>query len=186
MGPGQEVQGIVDAPGARDIQIESGPGTTSTVEGSGHREGSLPPMQRAYVPKYVIGGLAVVVLVGLLVWLIRSEGERTRQTIRDARRDGEPRPQAIPQETPGDTARPANTPDPAARDVVSSTSEPDQPKPAVAPAADPRPAVVERRTPADEDFSLDDHVVFPGLANEVAKTRTRPGVTPQRRDRTKN
>jgi hypothetical protein len=41
------------------------------------------------VPQYVVGSLAVVVVASLFVWLMRNEGERTRQMIRDARRQSE-------------------------------------------------------------------------------------------------
>jgi hypothetical protein len=100
-------------------------------------------MKPANVLKYVLGSLAALALTGLLVWLIGREGERTRQAIRDSRRDAETTPSAVPQ-----------------------------------PAQDTKPAAAESEAGTEEDFNLDDHVVFPGLADEVSKTRAKPRVDP--------
>lgn len=105
-------------------------------------------MKPAYVLKYVLGTLAALVLTGLLVWLIGREGERTRQAIRDSRREVETTPNAVPQ-----------------------------------PAQGTKPAVAESVAGTEEDFNLDDHLVFPGLADEVSKTRAKPRVDPPPGDR---
>ena len=141
-------------------------------------------MQQANVPKYLVGGLTAVVLVGMVAWLIRSEGERTRQMLRDARQDVQAAPDVAPVAPSGGTTRRADSPRPApdAPDVSSTASRPNQPKPETA-ATDPQPTAVEPPAPAEEDFNLDDHVVFPGLADEISKPQAKPSVDPTERDR---
>lgn len=130
-------------------------------------------MKTAHVPKYVVGGLAAVILLGLVVWLIRSEGQRARQAIRDSRGDAQSPPKAVPPDAQGDNTRPSGMSKPSSdpRETTPAASERDQPKPAIVPATDPKPAVAESKPPAEENFSLDDHVVFPGLADEVSKPK---------------
>jgi uncharacterized membrane protein len=41
--------------------------------------------------RYSIGGLAAVVFLGLTIWLVRAEGERTRKAIREASSEREER-----------------------------------------------------------------------------------------------
>jgi hypothetical protein len=62
---------------------------------------------------------------------------------------------------------------------------PDQQKPGIATVAEPKPASAESAAGAEEDFRLDDHVVFPGLADEVSKTQMKPRADPPARDRNK-
>ncbi len=141
-------------------------------------------MKTAYERKYVVGGLAVVVLAGLLVWLIRSEGERTRQTIRDARRRAESSHTVILPEGSADRAHSAeaSTPTPDARETAMPASQAGQQKSGIASAAEARPAAVDGRVHVEEDFNLDDHVVFPGLGDELSKTRSKPHKAPARTD----
>jgi hypothetical protein len=107
-------------------------------------------MPRIYSSKYVVAGLGTVILAGLSVWLIKSEGERTRRMLRDSRRDAARTPSVVPQPSPDQDTRPADT----------------------------KPIAAELAARAEEDFSLDDHLVFPGLADEVSKTRAKPRADP--------
>lgn len=133
-------------------------------------------MKTACSPKYVVGGLAAVILAGLLVCLIRSEGERTRQILRDSRREAEATPGVVPLPSPDKGACPADTsgPSSAARDKTPPAITPNQQQPGIATAADPKPSAAESEAGAKEDFSLDEHLVFPGLTDEVSKTRAKP------------
>ncbi|MCY2994617.1 MAG: hypothetical protein NTY19_43160 [Planctomycetota bacterium] len=137
-------------------------------------------MKLAYAIKYVLGTLAALALTGLLVWLIGREGERTRQAIRDARRDAETAPSVVPQPAQGKAVGPLDRTEsaPGARDTPLPANGPEPQKPGLATAADRKPAVAESAAGTEEDFNLDDHVVFPGLADEVSKTRAKPRVDP--------
>jgi hypothetical protein len=121
-------------------------------------------MKTEDVPKYVIGGVAVLVPVVFFVWLIRSEGERTRRIIRDSRQESETSPPAGPHNGKDAAGRPADLPRsaPDARQPTAAERQPGEKEPTVAKAAEANPPVVEPKAGA-EDFNLDDHDVFPGL-----------------------
>ncbi len=135
-------------------------------------------MKTAYAAKDVVAGLAAVILVGLLAWLISSEGERTRRKLRVSRRAAETSPSVVPQPSQDKRTRSADTSVPAsvARDKSLPASEPNQQEPGIATAADSKPAAAESEAGAEEHFNLDDHLVFPGLADEASKTRAKPRV----------
>jgi hypothetical protein len=127
-------------------------------------------MKRVDWSRYVIGGLAVLVLVGLVAWLIRSEGERTRRMMREGRPPSEVGSQGVSQNRRDADAPPANLPGSAseARNATAASPPADVKKPAGS-----KPAAPDPRPGAAEDFSLDDHDVFPGLRPATKATSTK-------------
>ncbi len=85
---------------------------------------------------HLIGVLAALVLVGLVAWWIRCEGQRARQMLQDVPRHSK---------TGSEGLAPAEEQATAAK------------------AVDARPAAVAPRRESAEDFDLKDHDIFPGL-----------------------
>ncbi len=117
--------------------------------------------------RYAITGLAFVLFVGLTVWLVHAEGERTRRTIREAiseRRERAVNWPEIPNQAP--TLHP---PSPVT-EPQSDTAKP-TPDASVVPTTSAQ---------GDADFDLDDRDIFPGLPPPSKKdAKSLPTPPPQ-------
>jgi hypothetical protein len=112
---------------------------------------------------FSIGGLALAGFVVLSVWLVRSEGERYRQSRRQGNGHA-----AVPAEVPESNSSntlPGAAAGKDASERLPSGAGPDRAPRRSAETAD-SPAALPTTTDegTGDDFELDEHTVFPGLS----------------------
>lgn len=132
-------------------------------------------MKSTDLPKYAIGSLATMVFVGLVVWLVRSEGQRARQMLRDDREQSEAALQEVPAGAKEVVPRPGSfsAAAPNARDSAAVERRLDEKKRPTARTPDAKPAVAAPPTTSKEDFDLKDHDVFPAPSHSAPKPQNK-------------
>ena len=107
--------------------------------------------------RWSIGGLVAAVFVSLTLWLVRAEGERTRQAIRDAADEFRERAVKWPDAAtavPVSVSASADVNDRASPAVPILAAEPEE--------TDGSEPIAPATAPAD-DFDWEDYDIFPGM-----------------------